>query len=216
MSSRDLKEQLRLNVEYILDEYLNGMSDYPEEYGEMSVDECRSYVVERLYDIKVMEPGHVRERTGICEELKFLGNEEIYSLIDSYARDSGILKEQYVNFKEFLNQCNEKEEGFNIFCGGEMMHFSYQGSKGMKLTEEALKEFATLLDSTPEVREADMEGFYNLYLPKEYEGEASVFVSIAAGVCSEDTYKSMFGERAAEANDELVLHRDVCIIEMPK
>ena len=85
-------KQLQLNVECILDSYLNGMYDYPEEYPKLTKDECRQYVIEQVYDLKDYGNGHTKYRKGICDNLRFLGNDYIYSIIDKYAEENGILK----------------------------------------------------------------------------------------------------------------------------
>ena len=86
------KIQLQNNVEEVLDEYLNGMYDRPEDYPEMTLEECREYVTSQIYDMKSNGGGHTFYRSGICDELKFLGNDYIYKVIDEYAIDNGIIK----------------------------------------------------------------------------------------------------------------------------
>ena len=88
------QKQLKNNVEEVLDEYLNGMEDYPDEYPEMTIDECREYVTSIIYDIKSNGRGITRCGNGICDNLKFLGNEYIYSVIDEYAKGCGIIKSE--------------------------------------------------------------------------------------------------------------------------
>lgn len=86
------EKQLKLNVEAVLDMYLNGMCDEPDIYTEMSKTECRMYVIGQIYDMKDYGNGRTKYKDGICNNLKFLGNEYINSVIDKYARDNGILK----------------------------------------------------------------------------------------------------------------------------
>ena len=76
------KMQLQNNVEQVIDEYLNGIYDYPEEY-----------VTSQIYDMKSNGHGHTFYRNGICDELRFLGNEYIYKVIDEYAIANGIIKD---------------------------------------------------------------------------------------------------------------------------
>ena len=84
----DDKQQLRNNVERVLDEYYNGMSDFgEEEYPQMSVDECREYVTSQIYDMLDNGSGHTVYADGICDNLRFLGNDYIYSVIDEYAKE---------------------------------------------------------------------------------------------------------------------------------
>lgn len=87
------KMQLQNNVEQIIDEYLNGMYDYPEDYPEMTVEECREYVTSQIYNMKSDGHGHTFYGDGICDELRFLGNDYIYKVIDEYANANGIIKE---------------------------------------------------------------------------------------------------------------------------
>ena len=88
-----MEQQLRKNVEEVLDEYLNGMYDYPEDYPEMTIDECRKFVTEQIYNMKSNGGGHTVYRNGICDELRFLGNDYIYNVIDKYAIENGIIAE---------------------------------------------------------------------------------------------------------------------------
>lgn len=87
------KIQLQNNVEQVIDEYLNGTYDFPEEYPEMTLEECREYVTSQIYDMKSNGHGHTFYRDGICDELRFLGNEYIYKVIDEYAIANGIIKD---------------------------------------------------------------------------------------------------------------------------
>ncbi len=88
-------QQLKNNVEEVLDMYSNGMSDYGlDEYPEMTVDECREYVTGQIYDMKSNGSGYTVYRDGICEDLKTLGNTVIYPVIDEYAADLGIIKKE--------------------------------------------------------------------------------------------------------------------------
>jgi hypothetical protein len=83
--------QLRLNVEEIIDEYVNGM--YDDNYPEMTIEECREYVKSQVYDRKAYGNGFTGFREGVCDDLRFLGTECINSVIDQYARESGIIRE---------------------------------------------------------------------------------------------------------------------------
>lgn len=85
------EKQLRLNVEEVLDMYYNGMLDYPEDYPEMTIDECRKYVTDQIYDMKSDGHGNTKYANGICDDLKFLGNDYIYEVIDEYAKMSGLI-----------------------------------------------------------------------------------------------------------------------------
>lgn len=87
------ERQLQNNVEEVLDMYYNGMEDYPDDYPEMKRDECREYCTSQIYDMKADGHGTTYYDKGICDNLKFLGNDYIYSVIDKYAAENGILKE---------------------------------------------------------------------------------------------------------------------------
>lgn len=87
-----MKRQLKYNVEEVLDMYYNGMCDNPEDYPEMTIEECREYVTSEIYNMKSDGHGHTRYADGICDELKFLGNDYIYTVIDTYAIDLEIIK----------------------------------------------------------------------------------------------------------------------------
>ena len=87
------EKQLQYNVEEVLDMYYNGTLDFPEDYPEMTIEECRKYVTSEIYDIKSDGHGHTRYANGICDDLKFLGNDFIYNVIDTYAKDLGLIKE---------------------------------------------------------------------------------------------------------------------------
>lgn len=84
------KVLLRNNIEEVLGEYMNGMSDYPDEYPQMSLEEAREYCTSQIYDM-VHVDGFTGYQDGVAEHLKFLGNEYIYSIIDEIARDYDIL-----------------------------------------------------------------------------------------------------------------------------
>ena len=86
------EKQLQYNVEKVLDMYYNGMCDEPEYYPEMTIEECREYVTDQIYDMK-SNGGHTKYAKGICDDLKFLGNDYIYNVIDTYATENGIIKE---------------------------------------------------------------------------------------------------------------------------
>jgi hypothetical protein len=87
------EKQLQFNVEKVLDMYYNGMMNDDEWCHEMTIEECRQYVTDQIYDMKYSGNGHTKYAKGICDDLKFLGNDYIYNVIDTYAIDSGIIKE---------------------------------------------------------------------------------------------------------------------------
>ena len=91
MKEQIRKRQLRNNVEYILGGYLNGMYDFPEDYPKMNDEQTIAYVYEQLFDIKDDGMGGTMMRTGICDDLKFLGTEIIIIEILKVAEEYGIL-----------------------------------------------------------------------------------------------------------------------------
>lgn len=100
--------QLQNNVEKVLDEYCNGMLDFPEDYPEMTIDECREYVVDQIYDMKYDGHGHTRYQHGICDDLKLLGNDYIYSVIDGYAKMNNIIVKNKIETVEITKEMLEK------------------------------------------------------------------------------------------------------------
>lgn len=84
--------QLKLNVEEVLDEYLNGMEDYPDDYPSLTEDEAIRYATSLIYDRKVIGNGMTLEEVGICDNLRFLGADIIYPAIIKYAKELGIIK----------------------------------------------------------------------------------------------------------------------------
>lgn len=87
-------QQLKNNVEEVLDMYYNGVIDEGEEaYPQMTIEECRQYVIDQIYDMRSNGGGHTTYRKGICQDLKTLGNTVIYPVIDEYARGLDLIKE---------------------------------------------------------------------------------------------------------------------------
>jgi len=84
-------KQLRNNLEYILYGYMNGMMDFPESYPKMNDEQTVAYVYDQLFDIKDNGMGGTIMKTGICDDLKFLGTEIIISEILIVADECGIL-----------------------------------------------------------------------------------------------------------------------------
>lgn len=88
------EEQARLNIEHILNGYVNGMTDCGTEmYPQLDKDQVIEYVKHELYDIKVSKHCEsVYMEDGICDDLKFLSNTVIDKMILDYAKESGVLK----------------------------------------------------------------------------------------------------------------------------
>lgn len=80
------QSQLVENIEYVVGEYYNGMLDDPEEYPALTKEECIEYVKDSIYDMKV-SGSHCRYKDGICDDLKFLGDEYIDKQIMELAED---------------------------------------------------------------------------------------------------------------------------------
>ena len=105
----DEKTTLLNNVTEVVEGYLNGMEDHPEDYPEMSIEEARKYCTSQIYDIYADGKGFCREKKGICDHLRFLGNDYIYSVIDKVAKENGILKSDSVR-SEILGEIVRKED----------------------------------------------------------------------------------------------------------
>lgn len=86
--------QLSRNVEEVLDEYYNGMEDCPDDYPALTEKEVLRYTSSLIYDRKVLGNGTTLEEPGICDNLRFLGNDIIYPVILKYANELGILKKE--------------------------------------------------------------------------------------------------------------------------
>ena len=87
-----LMKQLRNNVERLVYEYGNGQSDDGvEDYPNLTEQQWWDYCVPDLYDF--MDDGHGRTlyAKGICENLKFLGNDTIRKVIVEVATGEGLL-----------------------------------------------------------------------------------------------------------------------------
>ena len=93
MNENKLMKQLRNNVDSVVGEYLNSQMDYgEEEYPNMTEQEWFDYCVSEIYDMKSDGRGFTRYADGICDNLKFLGNEVIRKAIIESADSEGLVK----------------------------------------------------------------------------------------------------------------------------
>lgn len=91
------EKQLRLNAEEIIYEYENGIHDCG--YEQMTEEELIKYVLSQVYDIKSNGDGVILEGKGICNDLKFLGNEKIHQVILEIGRQTDVLIGQNATIK---------------------------------------------------------------------------------------------------------------------
>ena len=85
-------EQLRLNVEQLVMEYGNGQSDWgTEDYPNLTPDQWFNYCVPEIYNMWVKDQGNTWYRDGICDHLKFLGNDTIREVIVKIATEEGLV-----------------------------------------------------------------------------------------------------------------------------
>ena len=92
MNNNQLMKQLRNNVEQVVCEYLNGQVDYgEEEYPNLTEQEWFDYCIYEIYDMKSNGHGITRYANGICDNLKFLGNDVIRKVIIEIANGEGLI-----------------------------------------------------------------------------------------------------------------------------
>ena len=84
-------EQLRMNVQEIVWEYLNGQTDYPAWYPNLTPNQWYDYCVPEIYNRMVISQGMTRYAEGICDHLKFLGNQTIREVIVEVAGGEGLV-----------------------------------------------------------------------------------------------------------------------------
>lgn len=105
--SNNLKhQQLINNIEYVIGGYANGMSDDPDSYKPMTEDELLKYCYSEIFDIKNDGEGGTRLLKGVCDDLKFLGNDLIKSEILRIGKEEGVLAEEKKESDDF----NSSEE----------------------------------------------------------------------------------------------------------
>lgn len=87
------KAQLKANVEQVIWEYANGVNDCgEEEYPLLTETEAIKYAKDQIYDMKSDGCGWTVYREGVCDDLKFLGDEYIDEQILNEAYEAGIIK----------------------------------------------------------------------------------------------------------------------------
>lgn len=112
--TRNLKhEQLINNIEYVIGGYANGMSDDPDSYKPMTEDELIKYCYSEIFDIKNDGEGGTRLLKGICDDLKFLGNDLIKSEILRIGKEEGVLTAE----KKESDDSNTSEETRTKYYG---------------------------------------------------------------------------------------------------
>ena len=92
MNNNKLMKQLRNNVERLVFEYGNGQCDYgTEDYPNLTEQQWWDYCVPEIYDMKNDGGGRTLYAKGICDNLRFIGNERIRALIVEVAAGEGLL-----------------------------------------------------------------------------------------------------------------------------
>lgn len=92
MKTNQLMKQLRNNVEQVIGEYLNSQMDYgDDEYPDMTEQQWIDYCTSEIYDMKSDGIGGTWYGVGICDNLKFLGNDVIHGLIIEMVDAEGLL-----------------------------------------------------------------------------------------------------------------------------
>lgn len=87
------EEQLRENLEELIYGYMNGQYDCGEEdYPNLTVEQWWNYCVPDIYNMRVNR-GSAVYHVGICDDLRFLGNEKIKEVIIDIASSEGLIAE---------------------------------------------------------------------------------------------------------------------------
>ena len=127
------KKQLINNIEELVYEYDNGISDGTEEPFK-SDNELIDYVYSSVFDIKSDGQGGSRYANGICRDLKYLGKDYIISEIKRIGHEAGVVEEtmtEATDDKEWEAVCKK-------FCekiGAELLfvnndNFGYEDKDG--------------------------------------------------------------------------------------
>lgn len=96
LRKRPKLEQYQLNVEYLLAGYANCMTDEPEEYEAMTLDQVISFVNAQVYDFICDGCGGVSYdeiAAKMAKEMKFLPKAAKINTCYEIAKDCGVLKE---------------------------------------------------------------------------------------------------------------------------
>lgn len=93
MNTNKLMKQLYNNIDNVVGGYLNSQSDYgEEEYPNLTEQEWFELCTSEIYDMKCNGRGGTWYADGICDNLKFLGNEVIRKAIIEVANSEGLVK----------------------------------------------------------------------------------------------------------------------------
>lgn len=85
------EEQLRNNLEEIIYGYGNGQSDWGmEDYPNLTKEQWLDYCVPEVYNMRC-DKGKTIYRDGICDDLRFLGNDKIKEVIMEIAGEEGLI-----------------------------------------------------------------------------------------------------------------------------
>ena len=88
------EKQFRNNLDFILGGYENSMLDYPEQFPQLSKDAVLDMVKSEIFDLKNDGCGWTQYGEGICEDLKFLGNDNMDRIIIKEAIKSGVIEDE--------------------------------------------------------------------------------------------------------------------------
>lgn len=92
MKDNQLMKQLRNNVESVVGIYLNDQMDCgEEEYPNLTEQEWFDFCVPEIYNMKYNGSGITKYADGICDNLKFLGNNVIRKVVVEIADSEGLL-----------------------------------------------------------------------------------------------------------------------------
>lgn len=92
MRNTNMMRQLRNNVNETIWMYLNGQMDEGEEmYPNLTEQQWWEYCVPEIYNMQSDGGGFTRYADGICDNLKFLGNDVIRKVILEVADEEGLL-----------------------------------------------------------------------------------------------------------------------------
>lgn len=93
MNENAMIEQLRNNVDELIGSYLNGQIDYGEkDYPNLTSEQWWNYCVPDVYNMKNNGHGVTAYGDGICDNLKFLGNDTVMKVIVESADREGLLE----------------------------------------------------------------------------------------------------------------------------
>ncbi len=86
------QKQLVNNLEFIFAGYYNGIQDYgTDEYPLLTEEEAMDMAIPEIYNMSSDGCGWTRFGTGICKDLKFLGNEYIHAEVLRIAEECEVL-----------------------------------------------------------------------------------------------------------------------------